>query len=72
MPAKQSKIPEVIPFDDSEELDVPGRPRAIHTPGHTEGHCVLYAPFEDALFIGDAINNLNIVTGQPGAHVAPR
>jgi len=44
----------------------------IHTPGHTEGHCVLYAPFEDALFVGDAINNIDIVTGQPGAHLAPR
>ena len=70
--AKQSKIPEVIPFDDGDELDVPGRLRVIHTPGHTEGHCVLYAQSEDALFVGDAINNLDIVTGQFGAHVAPR
>ena len=69
---KQSKVPEVVPFDDGDELDVPGRLRVIHTPGHTEGHCVLYAPFEDALFVGDAINNLDIVTGQPGAHVAPQ
>jgi hypothetical protein len=36
--AKQSKVPEVIPFDDGDELDVPGRLRVIHTPGHTEGH----------------------------------
>jgi glyoxylase-like metal-dependent hydrolase (beta-lactamase superfamily II) len=70
--AKQSKVPEVIAFDDGDELDVPGRLRVIHTPGHTEGHCVFYAPFEDALFVGDAINNLDIVTGRPGAHLAPR
>jgi glyoxylase-like metal-dependent hydrolase (beta-lactamase superfamily II) len=70
--AKQSKVSEVIPFDDGDELDVPGRLRVIHTPGHTEGHCVLYAPFEDALFVGDAINNLHILTGKPGAQVAPR
>jgi glyoxylase-like metal-dependent hydrolase (beta-lactamase superfamily II) len=69
---KQSKVREVIPFDDGDELDVPGRLRVIHTPGHTEGHCVLYAPFEDALFVGDAINNLDLVTGQPGAHLAPQ
>jgi glyoxylase-like metal-dependent hydrolase (beta-lactamase superfamily II) len=53
------------------ELDVPGRLRVIHTPGHTEGQCVLYAPFEgqcvlyapfeDALFVGDAVNNIDIV-----------
>jgi glyoxylase-like metal-dependent hydrolase (beta-lactamase superfamily II) len=42
--AKQSKVPDVIAFDDGDELDVPGRLRAIHTPGHTDGHCVLYAP----------------------------
>jgi glyoxylase-like metal-dependent hydrolase (beta-lactamase superfamily II) len=70
--ARQSTVREVITFDDGDELDVPGRLRAIHTPGHTEGHCVLYAPFEDALFVGDAINNLHIVTGQPGAHLAPQ
>jgi glyoxylase-like metal-dependent hydrolase (beta-lactamase superfamily II) len=70
--AKQSKVPEVIAFDDGDELDVPGRLRAIHTPGHTEGHCVLYAPSEDALFVGDAINNIHIATGQPGAQIAPK
>ena len=51
---------------------MPGRLRAIHTPGHTEGHCVLYAPSEDALFVGDAINNVHIATGRPGAQVAPQ
>jgi glyoxylase-like metal-dependent hydrolase (beta-lactamase superfamily II) len=69
--AKQSKVPKVIAFDDGDELDVPGRLRVIHAPGHTEGHCVLYAPLEDALFVGDAINNLDTVTGLPGAQLAP-
>jgi glyoxylase-like metal-dependent hydrolase (beta-lactamase superfamily II) len=69
--AKQSKVPEVIAFGDGDELDVPGRLRAIHTPGHTEGHCVLYSQSENALFVGDALNNVDIVSGRPGAHVAP-
>jgi glyoxylase-like metal-dependent hydrolase (beta-lactamase superfamily II) len=69
--AKQPKVADVIPFDDGDQLDVPGRLQAIHTPGHTNGHCVLYAPSDDALFVGDAVNNINIVTGQPGAHIAP-
>ena len=69
---RQAKVAKVIAFDDGDELDVPGRLRVIHTPGHTEGHCVLYAPLEDALFVGDAVNNLDTVTGRPGAHVAPR
>jgi glyoxylase-like metal-dependent hydrolase (beta-lactamase superfamily II) len=70
--AKQAKVAELIAFDDGDVLDVPGRLRVIHTPGHTEGHCVLHAPSENALFVGDAINNVNIATGQPGAQVAPR
>ncbi|HTX07955.1 MAG TPA: MBL fold metallo-hydrolase [Solirubrobacteraceae bacterium] len=70
--AKQTKVPEVIAFDHGDELELPGRLRAIHTPGHTEGHCILHAPVEDALFVGDAVNNIHIVTGAPGAQVAPR
>jgi glyoxylase-like metal-dependent hydrolase (beta-lactamase superfamily II) len=70
--AKQTKVADVIPFDDGDELDVPGGLQAIHTPGHTDGHCILYAPSLDALFIGDAVNNIDIFTGQPGARVAPR
>ena len=69
--AKQAKVAEVIAFDDGDELHVPGQLRAIHTPGHTEGHCVLYSPSEDALFVGDAVNNVDIVSGQSGARVAP-
>jgi glyoxylase-like metal-dependent hydrolase (beta-lactamase superfamily II) len=68
---KQPKVADVIPFDDGDQLDVPGRLRAIHTPGHTDGHCVLYAPSHDALFVGDAVNNIHIVTGKSGGHVAP-
>jgi len=69
--AKQPKVADVITFDDGDQLGVPGRLQAIHTPGHTNGHCVLYAPSQDALFVGDAVNNIHIVTGKPGAHIAP-
>ena len=68
---KQGKVSEVISFEDGDELDVPGRLRVTHTPGHTEGHCVLYAPLEDALFVGDAVNNMDIGSGEPGARLAP-
>lgn len=69
--AKQAKLSDVIAFDDGDELDVPGRLRVVHTPGHTDGHCVLHAPSEDALFVGDALNNQDITTGAPGARVPP-
>jgi glyoxylase-like metal-dependent hydrolase (beta-lactamase superfamily II) len=70
--ARQAKVAEVVPFDDGDELDVPGRLRVLHTPGHTDGHCVLYAPSQDALFVGDAFNNISLLTGAPGAQVAPQ
>ena len=38
--AKSVKIAEVTPFGEG-ELDVPGRPRVIHTPGHSPGHVVV-------------------------------
>jgi glyoxylase-like metal-dependent hydrolase (beta-lactamase superfamily II) len=32
-------VHEVSTFEDGETLDVPGRPRVVHAPGHTEGNC---------------------------------
>jgi len=69
--AKQRKVADVTPFDDGDQLAVPGRLQAIHTPGHTDGHCVLYAPSHDALFIGDAVNNIDLITGKSGGQIAP-
>lgn len=34
-------VSDLTPFDSNEQLDVPGCPRAIATPGHTEGHLSL-------------------------------
>ena len=42
-------------FSDGERLDVPGRPRVVHTPGHTPGHCALLFEHAGALFVGDAL-----------------
>jgi glyoxylase-like metal-dependent hydrolase (beta-lactamase superfamily II) len=38
---KPRPIRELTTYADGETLDVPGRPRVIHTPGHTSGHCSL-------------------------------
>lgn len=51
-------------------LDVPGRPRAIHTPGHSNGHVVLV--FESALLVGDALCTRNPLTGRPGPQIMSR
>lgn len=58
--------PEVV---DGEVVDVPGRPRALWTPGHTDGHCAF--AFEDAgvLMVGDAIVTLDPYTGGAGPQI---
>ena len=62
---KPVKIAEVSPFGEG-ELDVPGRPRAIHTPGHSPGHTAFHFADHGALIAGDALCTWNPLTGRPG------
>lgn len=62
---------ELATFGDLEVLDVPGTPRVIHTPGHTDGSCCLELADRRVLFTGDSLVALNIVTGKPGLRVMP-
>jgi glyoxylase-like metal-dependent hydrolase (beta-lactamase superfamily II) len=50
---KQPALESVETFTDGEVLDLPGRPRVIHTPGHTEGHASFLVG--STLFSGDAV-----------------
>jgi glyoxylase-like metal-dependent hydrolase (beta-lactamase superfamily II) len=45
-------------------LDVPGRPRVIHTPGHTAGHYSVALPERGVLVSGDALATFDYVTGK--------
>jgi glyoxylase-like metal-dependent hydrolase (beta-lactamase superfamily II) len=67
---KTVKIAEVSPFGEG-ELDVPGRPRAIHTPGHSPGHTVFHFAEQGALIAGDALCTWNPLTGRPGPQIMP-
>jgi glyoxylase-like metal-dependent hydrolase (beta-lactamase superfamily II) len=67
--AKPRPIERVTRFGDGEELPVPGRPRTIHTPGHTAGHTALVAA--DVLFAGDALCTRNPLTGKRGPQLMP-
>jgi glyoxylase-like metal-dependent hydrolase (beta-lactamase superfamily II) len=46
---------EVRTFGDGDVLEVPGRPRVRHLPGHTRGNCALYLPDASVVFSGDAL-----------------
>ena len=70
--AKPAKVEGAETYGDGDVLDVPGRLRAIHTPGHTPGHCALLAESRRVLFVGDALIDHQIVTKGRGPQIMPR
>ena len=69
--ARVVPVVEVSTFADGETIDVPGRPRALHVPGHTPGMCAVYFESRRALMTGDALVLRNPLTGRRGPQVAP-
>ena len=57
---------------DGEVLDVPGRPRVIFTPGHTDGHCALHLPDAGAVITADALVTLDPYTAKRGPRLVAR
>ncbi len=70
--AKPGKVDDAETFAGGDVLDVPGRPRVIHTPGHTFGHCALLFEEQNALFVGDALCMHPDLTRREGAGLMPR
>ena len=64
-------VTELRTYSDGEELAVPGRLRAVHTPGHTGGHCSLLSEAHGVLFAGDALSTVDLRTGEPGSQLPP-
>ncbi|MFD4789112.1 MBL fold metallo-hydrolase [Streptomyces sp. NPDC058459] len=48
-------VAEPEPFAAGGALDLPGRPVPVHTPGHTDGHCVYHLPEAGVVVSGDAL-----------------
>jgi glyoxylase-like metal-dependent hydrolase (beta-lactamase superfamily II) len=67
--AKVTPVKEVRTYGDGDVLDAPGALRAVHTPGHTGGHCSLLAERPGALFAGDALATMDFLGGPPGPQV---
>jgi glyoxylase-like metal-dependent hydrolase (beta-lactamase superfamily II) len=69
--ARPARVEGAETYAGGDDLDVPGRLRAISTPGHTPGHCALLAPSRRVLFAGDALINHHVVTKGRGPQVMP-
>jgi glyoxylase-like metal-dependent hydrolase (beta-lactamase superfamily II) len=65
-------VVEASSFVDDEVLDVPGRPRVIHTPGHTAGNAAVSLEDRDVLVVGDALVTIDLVSGESGPRLLPR
>ena len=65
-------IQEVTTFSEPVDLDVPGRPRIVLTPGHSPGHVCFHLPDRGVLFVGDALCTYNPLTGKRGPQIMPR
>jgi len=64
-------VVEVSTFTGDEVLDVPGKPRAVHIPGHTPGNAVLFLESRRVLLTGDTLVTHNPLTGRTGPQVMP-
>ena len=70
--ARTPNVEVVTTFDAEQDLDVPGRPRIIPTPGHSPGHVAFHLPEQGALIAGDALCTYNPLTGAKGPQLMPR
>lgn len=65
-------VEDVRPYAGGQRLDVPGRPRAIATPGHTHGHCALLLEDRGVLLAGDAVVTYDVYTARAGPRLVAR
>lgn len=69
---RPTRIEQVTTFSGPGELDVPGRPRVVPTPGHSPGHVAFHLPERGVLFAGDAMCSYHPLTGERGPQLMPK
>ena len=69
--ARTTWLTEVVPVQGGETLDLPGSPRIIALPGHSEGSIAVHVPLADAVFVGDGLTTRHVLTGRKGPQPAP-
>jgi len=68
---KTIPVQEVSGFSDGEVLDIPGSPRVVHAPGHTDGSAAILLEDRGILFTGDVLCTHNAYTGRVGPQIMP-
>jgi glyoxylase-like metal-dependent hydrolase (beta-lactamase superfamily II) len=68
---KTTWLTEVTELHGGETLDLPGQPRIISLPGHSEGSIAIHVPVVDAIFVGDGLTTRHVLTGATGPQPAP-
>jgi glyoxylase-like metal-dependent hydrolase (beta-lactamase superfamily II) len=70
--AKFKPVAELATYEGGDEvLDVPGRPRAISTPGHSPAHHSLHFAEHGVLFTGDAMASVSWISGSTDPQLHP-
>jgi glyoxylase-like metal-dependent hydrolase (beta-lactamase superfamily II) len=64
-------VREVATFTDGATLELPGRPRAVHAPGHSPGSAALLLEGRRVLLTGDVLCTRNPLTGRLGPQIMP-
>jgi len=64
---KPRTMPVTRELADGSTVDVPGRPRVLHVPGHTDGSVVLEFAEHGVVFVGDLLCTLSMGTGRPAS-----
>jgi len=66
---RAKRVQEFVTFTDGDTLPAPGSPRAVFTPGHTDGHTAFHLTERDLVIAGDALVTRNPYTGATGPQI---
>ena len=70
--ARTPNVEVVTTFDAEQDLDVPGRPRIIPTPGHSPGHVAFHLPEQGVVDRRRRAVHLQPAHGRKGPQLMPR
>lgn len=57
-------LPDPVPLTTGRKDDIPGSPLVVHTPGHTDGSCVIEFSDHDVVFVGDLLCTVSPFSGK--------